>query len=103
MDVDKLEEILRVEEASSHAIAQARERAEVSLRTAREDAVTILADGQTAADAEAASLRESLLADARSRAVTIAGEGESALQANQAAAEQRLSQAVHAALEELAE
>lgn len=103
VDVEKLEEILKAEEASRHAVAAAHERAEARIRAAESEARTILDEGRTSAANLAASSRAALIATAREQGNAILVERATRLEVEQATARELLTVAVDAALGELAE
>lgn len=69
--MQKLEEILRAEEAARHSVAEARERAETIVRDAETEARVLIERERAAASAEASRLREGILEEARKRSSSI--------------------------------
>lgn len=72
--MQKLQEILRAEEAARHSVAEARERADAIVRDAEAEAKVLLETERAAASAEAARLRDGILQEARERASAIGSE-----------------------------
>lgn len=101
--MQKLEEILRAEEAARHTVASAKERATALVREA-EAASKAIAE-QTRADvaADAESLRHKEVAAAQKQASTLEAESADALESQLTAARQRIPQAVNAAISALSE
>lgn len=69
--MQKLEEILRAEEAARHAVAEAREQADATVRDAEVEARTLLERERAAASVEATRVRDSIVAQARDHAAAI--------------------------------
>jgi len=96
--VEKLEEILKAEEAARHALSSARERAAEIRREAATDAELITGTAVRDATAEAETLASGILREAEAEAARIIAHGETSLGEVLATAESRFEMAVDAAV-----
>lgn len=69
--MQKLEEILRAEEAARHSVAEARDRADAIVRDAEAEARVLIERERAAASAEATRVRDGILEAARERSSAI--------------------------------
>jgi vacuolar-type H+-ATPase subunit H len=99
--MQKLEEILRVEEAARHAVLDARGAAEATVREAELQAQRIVEESRQATVLEAASLRDAALSEAHEQASSVRSEAEGSLERELQQARGRMDAAVAAALGEL--
>jgi vacuolar-type H+-ATPase subunit H len=99
--MDKLEQILRAEEAARHTVADAREQARVRTTAAEAEARALIAEQRTTAEAGGAAHREAVLLAAEELVRTIKSETDAARAANVARARARMDEVVATAVREL--
>jgi len=99
--MQKLEEILHVEDSARHSVAEAREQTERIAREAAAEADLVHSSTKRVAAAEARARREAVLAEARAEAERIRSEADVQHDALLAVAEGRIQVAVDAVVREL--
>jgi len=99
--MQKLEEVLRAEEAARHAVSDARERAATLVHDAEATSKRSVAESRDAATLKAERIREDSMSLALKQADGIESDSKSALEETERAARERIPQAASAALNEL--
>ena len=99
--MQKLEEVLRAEEAARHTVNDARDRAAAILAQAELEARQIADTARDETARESRELSDSAQAEAAQRVAAIEAEAQSLLDSTTRTARDRIPQAVQVALDEL--
>lgn len=99
--MDKLEEILRAEEAARRTVAEARDQAQARTHAAEADGRALLATELTAAHTAGAQYRESALRTAEERIRAVTSEAATRRSAAETEARARMDEVVSATVREL--
>jgi vacuolar-type H+-ATPase subunit H len=100
-EMQKLEEVLRAEEAARHAVSDAHERGVALVREAEASAKQAVVDARESAARDAARIRDDLMGRAAQQAAALESASQSALEETGRVAQARIPRAASAALDEL--